>query len=108
MLISEIIARENLTIEDKLSHFIQEYTDDQYCLLELLLFWGRHPRAHFSLLAIVHALDCRKLYMERALKYLIARGLVKTHTDNGVRLYSLTDDESLRQQVLAITELKQR
>ncbi len=102
MVILEIIAGENPTFKDKLSQLIQEYTDDQYCLLELLLFWGKHPRARFSLLAIVHALDSRKLYIERALKYLIARGGGKMHTDICVSVYSLTKDEARRKQVLAM------
>jgi len=84
---------------DKLSQFMKEYDSDQ-CSLELLLFLGRHPRTRFSRLAIVHALNAWRLDIERALRRLGERGLVKTYTENGTSFYSLTEDKSLCSPVL--------
>jgi hypothetical protein len=89
--------------EKELSQFINEYADDRHCLLELLLFWGRHPCARFSRLAIVHALNSRRPHIERALGYLINKGIVRTCLENNVPLYSLTDNEPLHSLVLNIT-----
>ncbi len=95
----------DIATERELSQFVTEYAGDQYCLLELLRFWGRHPRARFSRLAIVHALDSTKLYIERALRYLVKKGAVSTHTENNISPYSLTEDESLRGPVLDLAKL---
>ncbi len=84
---------------DRLSQFIKEYDGDQ-CSLELLLFLGRHPHTRFSRLAIIHALDAWKLDIERALRRLKEKGLVKVSNENGTSFYSLTEDESLYSPVL--------
>ena len=86
-----------IAIAEKLYQFIKEYADDHYCL-ELLRFFGGYPHARFSGLAVVHALDVngRRLYIERVLRHLIDKGVVKTYIENNVCLYSLTEDESLR------------
>ncbi len=84
---------------DKLSQFIKEYDSDRFSL-ELLLFLGRHPRTRFSHLAIVHALNAWKVDIERALRRLKERGLVRTYSENGTSFYSLTEDESLCSPVL--------
>jgi len=85
-----------IAIAEKLYQFIKEYADGHFCL-ELLRFFGGYPHARFSGLAVVHALDVndRRLYIERALRHLIDKGVVKTYIGNNVRLYSLTEDESL-------------
>ena len=87
---------------DKLSQFIKEYDGDQ-CSLELLLFLGRHPHTRFSRLVIVHALDARRVDIDRALQHLINKGLVVMHAENGVPLYSLTEDESLRSLAIGLS-----
>jgi len=94
-----------ITIQEKLCQFINEYEDDRYCLLELLRFWGRHPCTRFSQLVIIHALDSRRPYVERALRYLINMGVVRTHIDNNLPVYSLTEEESLRSPVLNVAKL---
>lgn len=93
-------------IQEKLYQFVgEEYLDNQYCLLELFRFFGRHPSTRFSRLAMVHALDSGKAQIERVLKYLVKKGLVKTNIENNIPLYSLTENKSLRSFVLEIAEL---
>jgi DNA-binding HxlR family transcriptional regulator len=91
-------------IGEKLCQFVKEHTGDQYCL-ELLQFFGRYPHTRFSELAVVHALDGRKLYMERALKELTNQGLVNRCVENNVPLYWLTTDEPLHSLVLDLAKL---
>ena len=86
MITSEIALPEELT------QFIREYTGDQYCLVELLRFLGQHPNTRFSRLVIIHALNSRRLYTEKALKHLVSNGVVRTCVENNVPLYSLTEE----------------
>jgi len=103
MIVSEI------AIAEKLYQFTKEYADG-HCCLELLRFFGGHPRTRFSQLAVVHALDVngRRLYIEKVLRHLIDKGVIKTYTENNVRLYSLTEDESLRSLASALAKLDWR
>lgn len=93
------------TLQEKLCQFIKQYADDQCCLLELLQFFGRYPHTRFSALAIIHALNGRRLYTERALRHLVDKGVVKRCNENKVFLYSLTEDESLRSLALDLAKL---
>ncbi len=93
------------TLQERLCQFTKEYTDDQCCLLEILQFFGRYPHTRFSGLAVIHALNGRRFYTERALKYLIDKGVVKRYSENNVSLYSLTEDEELRSLVLNLAKL---
>ena len=90
--------------EDELCQFINEFAEDQ-CSLELIQFWGRHPHTRFSRLALIHAFDRRRSEIERALRRLVDKGLVKTSTGNGVTFYWLTETKPLRTLVLRLTEL---
>lgn len=92
------------TVDGKLCQFLKEYDGDQ-CSLELIIFLGRHPNTRFSRLAIVHALNARRLDIERALRHLKEKGLVTAYPDNGTAVYSLTDDESLRTSVLDLLKI---
>jgi hypothetical protein len=85
-----------IAIAGKLDQFLKEYADSHYCM-EVLRFFGKYPRARFSGLAVVHALNANggRLYIEKALRHIIDKGVVKTSIENNVRLYSLTEDESL-------------
>ena len=98
-----------IAIAEKLYQFIKEYADD-HCCLELLRFFGMYPHARFSRLALVHVLDVNggRLYIERALRHLIDKGVVKTYIENNVCLYSLTRDESLRSLVSDLGKLDWR
>ncbi len=93
-------------IEDGLRQFVKEYADDQYCL-EILHFFGGYPNTRFSWLAIVHVLNVGggRLYIERALKHLVNKGVIRTHAGSKLPLYSLTDDASLRSRVLELAKL---
>jgi len=94
----------NIAMQEELSQFIREYAGDQYCLAELLRFLGRHPNTRFSRLAVIHALNSRKLYTEKALKYLVSNGLVRTYVENNVPLYSLAEVEPQRKWALDLAK----
>ena len=98
MITSEIALPEHLT------QFIRGYAGDQYCLVELLRFLGRHPNTRFSRLVIVHALSSRRLYTEKALKHLVSNGVVRTYVENNVPLYSLTKEEPRRNWALDLAK----
>ncbi len=89
----------------KLCQFTEKYTDDQCCLLELIQFFGRYPHTRFSRLAVIHALNGRRLSTERALRYLVDKGVVKRYSENNVSLYSLTEDESLCSLALGLAKI---
>ncbi len=93
------------TPEEKLCQFTREYAGDQDCLLELIQFFGRYPNTRFSELAVIHALNGRRLYTERALRHLVDKGVVKRYRENNVYLYSLTEDESLRSLIIDLARL---
>ena len=67
---------------------------------ELFLFWGIHPSAKFSKPIISYALDCNKRELEIVLQAMVEGGLVETHIQNGVTLYSLTTNEKKRRTIL--------
>ncbi len=94
-----------VTSQDRLCQITKEYAGDHDCLLELLQFFGRYPHTRFSGLAVVHALNSRRLYIERALRHLVDKGVVKRYSENNVSLYSLTEDESLRSLILDLAKL---
>jgi len=72
---------------------------------ELLAFWGMHPNAKFGRRAVCYALDCGKLEADRALRALVDAGLIDTHMNSGLTLYSLTRDEAKRRAVLELATL---
>ena len=76
-------------IGEKLAHPLGEYASDP-CCQEVLEFLKRHPRARFSRLAIVHALNSHRLYVERALSHLTASGMIRQYLRNNVPFYSLS------------------
>lgn len=67
---------------------------------DLYLFWGMHPRARFSMSIISYVLDCNKRDLEVMLQTMVEAGLVETHIQNGVTLYSLTANEEKRRAIL--------
>ena len=86
--------REVTEVEDKLCHLVREYGDD-HCSLDILMFFGKHPHARFSRMAIAHSIDAQRLNIDRPLKQLITDGLVRMYVENGLAVYSLTEDEPL-------------
>ena len=95
-----------ITIAEKLCQSIKQYMDDYYCL-EVLRFFGRHPHARFSELAVVHALNSNpgKFYTRKALRRLADKEVVRISIDNNIILYSLAEDESLRSLALYLAKL---
>ncbi len=75
--------------DHKLSPFVGKYGCSPF-EIELLAFWGRHPKARFSKDAIGYALDRKSLDIDRALRHMVAVGLVDTYEDKSVPLYSLS------------------
>jgi len=97
---------ETLTVstQEELYRFLEEHGNSRV-KRELLAFWGRHPNAKFSRYAICFALDCGKLEANSALRALVDAGLVDNHTNNGLTLYSLTENEEKRRLVLELAVL---
>jgi hypothetical protein len=93
-----------VAIEENLYQFIRKYADEPL-KMELLAFWGRHPNAKFSKLAIYHVEDCRKVDACRALGDMAEAGLVDAHIYNGTPLYSLTMNEEKRRLVMKLATL---
>jgi hypothetical protein len=94
------------TEREYLCNMIKDFSDNPYCL-ELIQFFGWHPDTRFSGLAILHALSVNgeRRYIDKALRQLVDKGIVKTYSENGVPLYCLTDNSSLRQNALDVAEL---
>jgi hypothetical protein len=94
------------TVRKYLCKMITEYKDDPYCL-ELIQFFGWHPDTRFSGLAITHALSVsgERRYIDKALRQLVDKGIVKTYSENGIALYCLTDNSKLRQNALEVAGL---
>ena len=80
-----------IRIEEKLSQLPREYANDP-CCREVLVFLRRHPHTRFSRLAIVHALNGHRLYVEQALNHLTDSGVIRRYLKNNVPLYSLAGE----------------
>ncbi len=93
-----------IIISEELRYFIKEHADDHYTQ-QLILFFTDHPQARFSELAIIHALSQNggRGYIQKALKHLVEKGILKMSTDSNVVFYSLT--ENMRSLVLELTRL---
>lgn len=98
---------EEIKIEDRLCEFIRAFSDDLNGL-ELVLFFGRHPNAKFNRTALLHALNVRQFDAGLALKKLVNRKIIETCSENGITLYSLTADESVRSLINSLVNLGQR
>jgi hypothetical protein len=94
----------SVSTEEELYHFLEEHGTNRV-KRELLAFWGRHSDAKFSRRVICYALDCSKLEAEGALRAMVDAGLVDNHTNNGLTLYSLTENEERRRLVLELAAL---
>jgi hypothetical protein len=79
-----------VAIKEKLSQSLGEYATDP-CCQEVLVFLRRHPHTRFSRLAIVHASNSRRLYVEQALSHLTNSGVIRRHLENNVPFYSLKE-----------------
>jgi hypothetical protein len=104
----------NIANNEKLLMLIREYTNDNHCM-ELLQFFGKYPCARFTRLAIVHGLfngdaHGNSRLIEKALKRIVDGNLVCTRLENGIILYSLTEDKYSRDTIceFAVLDLPQR
>ncbi|HEY48823.1 MAG TPA: hypothetical protein G4O13_02100 [Dehalococcoidia bacterium] len=88
----------------ELLQFCGEHARDRFSM-ELLAFWGRHPHGRFTVGAITCAMDAKRLSVERALRGLVAQGLVTASVQNDKTLYYLVDNEKIRQQIVELAEL---
>ena len=95
-----------ITKQDTLNQLISKYMGEPLSL-ELLRFFGIHPCARFNWPAVTHALDFGggKSEVERALVNLTDQGVVKVNIDHDTPIYSLTQDESTRRQVIELAKL---
>jgi hypothetical protein len=94
-----------VVVEKQLTRYIENYTDDWHCLLELLRFLGKHPFTRFSQLAIVHALENQGVLVSRGLKYLVENELVTEEVENSIHLFSLATTEQTQTWTLEIGQL---
>jgi hypothetical protein len=96
----------DIEIEDKLSYFIKEFSDNLYCL-ELLMFFSRHPNARFNRSAILHSVNIEHFEASISLKHLTDKKMVIAYPENGITLYGLTKQEpahSLAAQLINIDQ----
>ncbi len=90
--------------EEALLGFCEEYAGDA-ARMQLLAFWGEHPRARFTMGAIAGALGCSRLQANRALAGFVESGLVEMCVENGSTCCRLTVDESRRRPVLGVAAM---
>jgi len=94
----------NLVENEKLVHFLEKYGDTSP-KMQVLLFWGRHPRAKFTLDCIADALDARRLDLKEAVETLVNEGIIEVQqSDNGVKWYSV--NQKRRDYLEALTNLE--
>jgi hypothetical protein len=99
----DMLGTETLSEEDVMG-FCQQYAGDA-AKMQLLAFWGEHPRATFTMGAIAGALGCGRLQASRALAAFVESGLVEMCVENGSTCCRLTMDESRRRPVLGIAAM---
>jgi len=92
-------------VEKQLTRYIEDYTDDRICLLELMRFLGKHPFTRFSRLAIIHALKNQNVLVSRGLKYLVEKELVTEEIENSIHLFSLATTEQTKDFTLELGQL---
>lgn len=62
--------------------------------LELLTFWGLHPRARLSLYAVKGALDLPQMHLRTAIGRLTQKGILKAQGNgNGLTTYTLANPQ---------------
>jgi len=93
-----------LAANKKLVHFLEKYGNTSP-KMQVLLFWGRHPRAKFTLDCIADALDARRLNLKEAVEILVNEGVIEEQQDhNGVKWYSVSQQG--RDYLEALTNLE--
>lgn len=95
----------DVEIEEQLVKYTENYSDDRSSLLELIRFLGKHPYTRYSRAAIVLAFRHQSIFVERGLKYLVAKGIVTQETENKIDLYSLTSCEEIKNWVFQLVKM---
>jgi len=90
--------------EEELLRFCGDHVSDLLSM-EVLAFWGRHPKCRFTIDAITCAMDAKRRNVETALSGLLAEDLIVTSVHSDTTLYYLTPDETKRQPVLQLAAL---
>ncbi len=86
--------------------FIEKYVDDNYCL-ELLRYFGGYPFMRFSEAAVIHPLNGHggSHRILNALKRLITDGIIRAFDENNLRLYRLTEEDSVRIPIMNLAKI---
>jgi hypothetical protein len=92
-----------ITLSQKTLEMVKPYVDDIHCV-ELLQFFGKYSNARFNRLAIIHGLYNGSAHsighsIEKALKRAVDDKLIRTLLENGINLYSLTPEKSVREMI---------
>ena len=97
------------SVSGELFHFIRENANDHYAL-QVILFFADHPYARFNEPAIIHAsnLNGGRIFLQKALKNLVAKGTVKACVYNNGALYSLDENNATPILELAKLDMHQR
>jgi hypothetical protein len=85
-------------VEIGLGVFLNRYGNTR-AKQELLLFWVLHPNARFSRLAVLSAMECSRLDVEKALESMTDDNLVDVCSENRLTTYSLTKNDDIRRMV---------
>jgi len=97
---------DEFSVEDNLCNFIKDFCDD-LSTLQLLLFFSRHPNAHFNRSALMHALPVKQFDTGVALERLIEKKIVVASHENGLNLFSLTNNEAIRTLAIQMLNIDQ-
>lgn len=98
-----------IAISEGLYHFIKEHASDHHTL-QVILFFADHPHAQFNELAIIHALnqDGGRRSLQKALKVLVDKGMIKALIVNNATVYSLPENMRSLASELARFDVHQR
>ncbi len=95
-----------ISVSDELYNFINDLSETSYSL-QIILFFTEHPRARFNELAIIHGLgeSGSRIYIKKALGELVKKGVLQAIGNNSIPIYSLAEDQSLRNLIFTLAKL---
>ena len=94
------------TTDTELYNFLEEHGDTD-AKLQVLRFWGQHPRAKFSLPCITTTTPgIKKPILRAAVQALVdAEVIQEQRNGNGITWYSLACDQQIQERVTKLAEL---
>ena len=101
------IPREQYTgaTDSELHHFLKEHCNTD-ARLQLLRFWGQHPRTKFNLPCFAAALDTKRFNLKEVIKVLVDEEIIQEqHNSNGITWYSLVSDQQIQKYITRLAEL---